>query len=191
MVYLIGVDHLIQYRGPVPEILREEFKEYLAARVRELGITLIAEEFSEEALGDVYESAEATCRGAAAAAGIDHRFCDPEEEDRQRLGIPSWADAMDGVKKKYGITEKVILNDALRRAVLDETRAVVRSFFPARERFWLERLRDRIGENILFTCGWEHIPSFCDLLTAEGAGCAILNPFWRGDLFGDYALLGL
>jgi hypothetical protein len=62
----------------------------------------MAEEFSEEALRDVYHANVATVKSVAGRLGIEHRFCDPEETDRQRLGIPCFADIRDKVRKPTG-----------------------------------------------------------------------------------------
>ncbi|HPG52030.1 MAG TPA: hypothetical protein PLL11_15750, partial [Spirochaetota bacterium] len=114
MVYIIGVDHLVQYNGPVPEQLREEFRGYLVMIARACRIDLIAEEFSSEALNEVYQATKDTAREAAELLHIPHRFCDPEEEDMRKMGIPFFAEILDRIKKDRGIESAFILDDSLR-----------------------------------------------------------------------------
>lgn len=191
MVFLIGVDHLIQYNGPVPEPLRQEFKRYLADSARELGITLVAEEFSSEALNEVYHAASDTAREAALMLGIPHRFCDPEERDMRRLGIPYFAELLDRVQECRGIAGTFIPDDHLRKTVRQEAAALARSYWPVRESFWYEQIEPDIESRILFICGHEHVSGFRSLLLEKGHACTILDPFWRGEIFRDYANFNL
>ncbi|MCU0822392.1 MAG: hypothetical protein MUC95_07965 [Spirochaetes bacterium] len=191
MVYIIGVDHLIQYDGPVPEKLRMEFEQYLVDTVRKYDITLIAEEFSIESLTDVYGAKECPARNAAEGCGIGHRFCDPEEKERLELGIPYYFDVKESVKEKYNIREKLIIDNDLRKRIEDETGNIVKSFWNIRERFWINKLADKLNENIIFICGHEHSGRLSYLLENMGIPNLILDPFWRSDIFGDYRNIGL
>jgi hypothetical protein len=191
MIYITGIDHLVQYNGPVPPELLEEFKEYIAAKIKELNITLIAEEFNEEFLHDVFNAAEGTAETAAAESGTSHLYCDPDAAEREALGIAYYADVMDMVKERHGISEKFIMDMELRRVVEQETALEVKKFWPVRERFWLNKLKGRLDENILFLCGHEHVRGFSELLRGEGVSAAVIEEFWRGDIFSDYDKLGL
>ena len=191
MVYLIGVDHLVQYRGPLPESNREEFLSYILDCCCAYRVRTIAEEFSEEALREVYLSDADTAVEAAMILGIEHRFCDPEEEDLRRLGIPYFAEIRDEVMKRRGITTSFILDNELRRSVRMETEQIVRSFWPIREQYWYERIRDALTHPLLFICGHEHVEGFSRLLESRGHGCIILSEWWRSELFSNYELIGL
>lgn len=191
MIYLIGIDHLLQYNGPVPPELLEEFKEYLVAMIKKLNITLIAEEFNEEFLYDVFNATEGTAEKAAEASGISHLYCDPDASEREALGIPYYADVMDMVKERHSVREKFIMDRGLREEVERETALEVKKFWPVRERFWLNKLKRRLDENILFLCGHEHVSGFSALLSEEGIPAAVIENFWRGDIFSDYGKLGL
>ena len=191
MVFIIGVDHLVQYSGPAPEYLRIEFREYLVSASRGNGIRLIAEEFSLEALRDVYGSANDTAQEAAAILGIGHLYCDPEEKDLRKLGIPRFAEILDCVKREHGITEKFILDDHARKKVRAEAVVRAKSYWRARELFWYGRIEPDIGSNILFICGHEHAERFRSLLKEKGHDSRILDPWWRGDIFRDYGNIGL
>ena len=191
MVYIIGIDHLVQYDGPLPGPIREEFKAYLVGKVRELDIGVIAEEFNEEFLHDVCGSSEDTALAAAELTGITHIYCDPDARERRELGIPYHADVEDAVRRRYGATEAVIFDNELRRKVADETAAGEKRFWPVRESFWLERIRGFCSGNVLFLCGHEHASRFHDLLEREGFASAVVDEFWRRSLFSDYRNIGL
>jgi len=190
MIYLVGVDHLVQYDGPIPEPLRQEFKMFVIRTARALHVELIAEEFSREDLDKVYEAGEATVREAAREAGIEHRFCDPVEADLRVLGIPYYAEVRERVKQKYGVSG-FILDPVLRKEIDCETAEITRSYWSLREEFWHARIEDRINLNILFICGHEHVKHFRALLRRRGHASKVVDPFWKKDIFSDYANFNL
>ncbi len=191
MVYLIGVDHLIQYNGPVPEALRLEFREYLFRESRSHAISCIAEEFSVEALTEVYKATEATVQRTAEMLGIEHRFCDPEDRERRELGIPCYAELVDRVKNTHGIAGGFILDEKLRKTIEQESVEADRSYWHLREDFWFGRIENIITSNILFVCGHEHVERFMRLIFDRGHPCVILESFWREDIFSDYRTINL
>jgi hypothetical protein len=186
MVFIIGVDHLVQYNGPVPEPLRVEFKEYLVACSREYLIDLIAEEFSREALNEVYHSTKDTAREASEILGIPHLFCDLEEHHMKMLGIPYFAEILEGVQTYHGIHQPFILDDHLRNKIRAEAIDISKTFWHLRETFWYNKLSPMIEKNILFICGHEHAIRFQSLLHSHGHACTILDTFWRREIFKDY-----
>src|SRR5262245_48897596 len=116
-LYLIGVNHAVQFKSAVAQMFgesesvrqkREAFTAHVAEMIAKLDIEILAEEFSEQGKlrPDVRE--EEACRekltaelGTAPepvnyetvleefskAKGIEHRFCDPDAEERKALGI--------------------------------------------------------------------------------------------------------
>ena len=191
MIFLVGVDHLVQYNGPLLEALRQEFKNFIIDTSRKLRIELIAEEFSLEALHEIYSSTKATVHEAATMLGIDHRFCDPEEQQLRSLGIPYFAEVRDRVRRKYNITSKFILDEKIRRTVELETGEIIRSYWHLREKFWYDCIKDAMGLNILFICGHEHVDRFRELLRVKGHRCEVINSFWKREIFSDYKNINL
>jgi hypothetical protein len=191
MVYIVGVDHLVQYDGPVPETLRVEFREYLVEISRSCNIELIAEEFNTEALHDVYHATRDTALEASGILGIPHRFCDPEDVDLRKLGIPYFAELMDRVKNEQGIGTGFIPDDALRARVREQAAAISKIYWHRRESFWYDRIAADTDLNILFICGHEHTDGFKAILEANGIPCRILETFWREDIFFDYKNINL
>ena len=63
-----------------------EFARYLESTARELVVTEIAEEFSEDAL-DKSNSTYCTARELATKLGIAHCFCDPTTEERRQHAV--------------------------------------------------------------------------------------------------------
>ncbi len=89
LIYLIGVNHVIQHWGHLDsakEVALCEFQSYLEKIVHERHIEVIAEEFSESAL-NLSNTETSSARNVAQALGIEHRFCDPTREERTVLNI--------------------------------------------------------------------------------------------------------
>lgn len=139
MLYSIGVGHSVQVdrKGDFPET--EKFKKYLESKIKELRITLIGEEFSKETLSFPYNDIPSTTtQDIAKKLSIEHRFCDPDTEQRKAIG---WRSKKDDDKRR---------------------------------RFWLECIKDKAGEEIIFVCGCRHLKAFTLLLTRNRLEANIL-----------------
>jgi exoribonuclease II len=100
---------MIQHGGAMTEAKRrfiDEFARYLESTARELVVTEIAEEFSEDAL-DKSNSTYCTAREVAAKLCIVHRFCDPTTEERRQHAVFTdvqredfWLTRLSGSKEK-------------------------------------------------------------------------------------------
>ncbi len=191
MVYIIGVDHLVQYNGPVPEEIRSAFRSFLVTTCRELGIRVLAEEFSEEALREVYRASADTAQEAARALGIEHRYCDPESEQLAALGIPFFADLREEARIRLNAPVSYILDSSMRKQVIACASEMARAYWPVREQYWLDRLADVLDLDILFICGHDHAGRFRELLVTRGHRCRIVCRFWEESVFSDYGRLGL
>lgn len=191
MFYLLGIDHLVQYNGPIPRYLLDEFKEYLNLKIRELQISIIAEEFNEEFLTDVYGADEDTAKTAAERAGIEHVYCDPDSRERGELGIPYYADIKDSVKLRYNIKDTMIPDVKEKKEFDAEVKKEVIKYWGIRENFWFEKLKNRLDKNILFLCGHEHIDRFKELVDNRGIKCVIIDKYWKREIFSDYEKLNL
>ncbi|HOP64356.1 MAG TPA: hypothetical protein PK906_13325 [Spirochaetota bacterium] len=191
MVYIVGVDHLIQYNGPVPEYLIKEFHSFLKNQIRALKISIIAEEFNNEFLKDVYGATEDTAKIAAERAGIEHLYCDPESNERELLGIPYHADLKDRIFKRNNVRDPFLLDAELKRKIKSELNAEVKKYWDVREKFWLDKISNKINSNILFICGHEHAERFCSLLTENGITAKVIEKFWKKEIFSDYLNIGL
>jgi hypothetical protein len=85
MVYLIGVNHIVQF-DPAPhaaKIVRDKrvsFKAHVLEVIENFDISILAEEFNDEAK-KIWLVGETTLEHVATAKGIDHRFCEPGREE--------------------------------------------------------------------------------------------------------------
>ncbi|MBP7735896.1 MAG: hypothetical protein KA369_07980 [Spirochaetes bacterium] len=191
MVYLIGVDHLVQYDGPVPEPIRIEFRSYIIDVCRDLAVDVIAEEFSEEALHDVYNATAGTAVEASLMLGIRHRYCDPGEKELEALGIPYFGELLERAKAEYAAPPSYILDRVLREKVRSLAVEMAKTYWRKREEFWYERLREVLDMNIVFICGHEHVGRFMSVLAAHGSESKMVEPFWKKEIFTDYGTIGL
>jgi len=89
MVYLIGVNHIVQHERSSVKVVRDErllFALHVTSVVRKLKVSLIAEEWSEEA-GRLQNSTESVLQRVAKGLAIGHRFCDPTTQERTKGNI--------------------------------------------------------------------------------------------------------
>ena len=167
LVYLIGVNHAVQFKHPWSQMVvgepegvgmkREAFKAHISEMIDKLDIEVLAEEFStrqayaaeEEAFrqkgaAELEETAppplswETVLEQLSKAKGIEHRFCDPDSTERKALGIEV------------------------------DSRKATEADWRKREQVWLERIEDCKGRRVLFVCGDNHYESFAQLLESDG-----------------------
>lgn len=89
MIYLIGVDHVIQHDGclwPAKVAAIKEFSQYLETMIAEKKISIIAEEFSHDALS-MSCATISTAHAVANLVGAVHKFCDPDKREREDHNI--------------------------------------------------------------------------------------------------------
>jgi hypothetical protein len=88
-IYLVGVDHIIQHDGflwPAKLAAIEEFSRYLEKEVATREVSLIAEEFSLDALAKSCATTS-TATAVADRHGAKHLFCDPGRNERKEHQI--------------------------------------------------------------------------------------------------------
>ena len=167
MVYLIAVDHEVQY---LDSDSSSSFSQFLEQKVKQLGVTLIAEELSQEAVVKQKKvkinTIGSTAHHVAEITRIEHRFCDPNNSERESLGIPTTRD----IRRKLGL-----------KAGQDEPKVEreKRKYWPKREQFWLDKIIDRVEEKLIFVCGADHIKSFKSLLESINCNVEILSEDWK------------
>jgi hypothetical protein len=89
MVYLIGVNHLVQHDAPRERIVREKratFKRHVLEVIEKLDISILVEEVSEEAKKN-WGVSETTLEQFGKAKRIEYRPCDPSSIERKEKGI--------------------------------------------------------------------------------------------------------
>jgi hypothetical protein len=159
MFYLIGVAHRVQ-KFDDSETLNDgqaELAEVIRKSIIRFSPRVIAEEHSCEALGESHSIA----RWLAGEYKLEHRFCDPPMEERRKMGYKgrdqleieifthSWdVPPQDVICGRAGAIEMV-------------------TYFPMRERYWLQCLSEVLAQDVLFICGQAHIESLSQLLKSE------------------------
>jgi len=92
MFYLIGVAHRVQSKARGSDDTEEQkaYRACLTAAIKRIEPAVVAEEFSNDALRKANKSDraehESITREIASALGTAHRFCDPEQEAREKMG---------------------------------------------------------------------------------------------------------
>ncbi len=163
MIYLVGTNHELQHTakpkraeiGRVKEA-RSKFKVYLKELALKFKATLLAEEFAEEVLG--YLDASSNIKSIADELGIEHRFCEPDSTTRTKLGVPATG------------TGDLPAHERLRLHAI-------------REKYWLETIKDKANDIIIFICGSNHVKSFESLLQKNGFNVIILESYWGNEIY--------
>ena len=89
MVFLIGVNHIIQHTGfsfHQKEAAISEFLEHVEMKALELKVKTIAEEWSQEANKN-NNVPFSTVQTVATKLDLKHIFCDPTNQERKKHGI--------------------------------------------------------------------------------------------------------
>lgn len=153
-IYLVGVNHSCQsYRNDKPESIR--FLKYLKTIATSHAITCICEEFNEVAV-KIQKGEGSTAKMVADDLKIKHIYCDPDCEERIRIGIKTVED----VAAELGIKSNDIgLTDNQERIS-----AVQRLQYRQRETHWMNTINEKAFGVVLFIVGSAHIFSFNSLL---------------------------
>ncbi len=163
-VALNGTSHKYQFLGNADAGAFGDFieKVCLASRVE-----AIAEEMSPEALLQK-QASRSVCKKIADAAGLVHRYCDPNNEQRNALHIRDELDIKCGAIFHNWDQERV--------------EREVRASHEIRERHWLNQLFILDVWPVLFVCGANHIDSFCGALETSGLHIVLVARNWAPGL---------
>lgn len=161
MLYLIGVAHRVQARKGEATNTNAQgtFAAFLEEEIKDIKPVVIAEELCEETI--TLKGEVSIAKEIAAKHGIEHRFCDPSHEERNKIGY----------KDLTSIEISLTMAD-VRGNWSEEIRKKARAieigcYFPVREQFWLERLNGYLENDAIFICGDLHIESFTKLIDAK------------------------
>jgi len=174
MIYLIGVEHGVQSRtqGATETAQQTEFRICLEHAIKTYKPTLIAEEFNDDAMKTAsfvrQAPQEAFTKQIAEEAGIAHMFCEPDlftKLDFGYQGTSGWLHHIDGLWEEIPEPNRSLLAGALE---------IVKDF-PSREEFWLDQMKDVLGQEIVFVCGEGHVETFRDRLLTRNIKSEILK----------------
>ncbi len=160
IVALIGTSHCYQHPENPDAGAFRAFVEQACATSR---VRAIAEEMSLEAVSQK-NAIQSLCKKIADAAGLLHRYCDLNNEQRQALHIQD---------------EQVIKANAwLQSWDQERVEREVRASHEIRERHWLNELLTLDIWPILFVCGANHIEPFRVALETSGFRVDIVIRDW-------------
>lgn len=169
-VFIIGTNHVYQFgsgsdfKGTTCSQQQEaKFRQLLIKVCGSCCVAAICEELSEEALRKMALT-ESVPKKIAHALSLCHRYCDPNEKERNKMGIRD-----DSYIRTAGIMSHQS-QESIEQEVLAERRK--------REPYWIGQLLKLDAYPVLFVCGSWHVPSFSDLLRHSGAESIIVERDW-------------
>jgi hypothetical protein len=166
MIYIIGVQHEIQYWDGSDSPFLISLRNWGSM----LNLSLIAEELNEEAIAKQEtfrkQSLASVAQKAALILNLEHRFCDPNTSQRADLKMPTTSEIRESLGLRVGQDEDLVEKEEMRRC------------WPLKENFWLDRIRDKSEEGVLFICGVSHVERFLSLVETNGHTAVVLHKDW-------------
>lgn len=173
MFHIIGVSHhthTIQ-KGGAESDSQKDFRTCLQNAIGQYRPVLVGEELNKYALQERTKASgtpqESLTKVVCDAAGVSHRFCDPDDKARTKMGY----------EEGYGLAQDMIMRGSFsnEEAFLRGRAIEVAKHWPRREKFWLEQLHDVATRDVIFVCGDAHIESFQKLLKQSGIDSDIVK----------------
>jgi hypothetical protein len=169
MIYLVGVEHLVQWRQPhAPASEKRQtnwsvYSDVISEAIRDHRVDVVAEELNQEIL-DGHNHAESILKSIKTALEtelghtIHHEFVEPTKIQKRCL--------------RYKEEDRVLkilkgINAADPPPELVWAHMVAHQF-PVRESFWLSKLKVYLKTDILFVCGDAHCDTFPMMLEQKG-----------------------
>jgi hypothetical protein len=180
MIHIIGTCHKTQIwsdlikkkaLGATPLSKMEDFQRYLSDAAVSLRVAAIGEEMSEDRILDYGHNATSVAQLVARHSNMAHVFCEPNQNERQKLGLRAgdeMVEHVNGIAKKTG------------RPFLEVHSEEVRKQFPVREAFWATRLASHKPDtnSVLFICGADHCGTFSETLRQRGLAARLHCRDW-------------
>ncbi len=170
MVHLIGVAHEAQASGSgKPETDAQAlYADVLGRTILSVRPRVVAEEYNEEA--EQENKTRSIGKLITGALGVEHRFCDANKAERQQIGY-------------FGPQELhlvISMHDPNWNISNEEAQAkgwaiCIGRYFAIRERFWLEKIRDAVDQDLVFVLGDGHVDSFTKLLADAGINSQLVQ----------------
>lgn len=184
MIYLFGLTHTIQTEldSPGPRLSEKygRLKAFLSDAIHSNTVVAIAEETNLEIEDHKKKKSIARIIAEGMHRPLPYMPCEPNSDERKALGIPTGEEIIDRCLREYN-------GDALGQCRDSE----LLKYFPLREKFWIERLRQVAVSPILFVCGPDHIRTFSCHLTENGIPCKIISFDWCASDETEYGVLPL
>jgi len=163
-VLVLGTDHGFQRLDSKFTVEQHEaFQAFLVHLLEAKKISALAEENNRAALAEA-KLAESTIEKIAREHGLPHLYCEPDREERSRLGI----------KQENEIRISAFFQGLGEPAIQKEINESMRF----RERIWLERLLEWSRWPVLFVCGANHSLPFMNLLSESHVEAELVAEDW-------------
>jgi len=166
MVYLIGVNHDVQFKRGKSET--DRFIAYLKQKIKELNIPFIAEESSDDAKKK-HNVRTTIVEDIAKQLKIEYRACDPTLKEREAEGIPSEKDIIFGLGMSGLLSHEQVEK-------VDQEGA---KYHPQRERIWLKKIRDKKYQDMIFICGFDHLSKYNPRRKKDGFDKLLIQNGWE------------
>jgi hypothetical protein len=158
MIYIIPIIHELQSQNPSNYPYANDFVNYLKQKIAELNIQLLADEWSEDGMNDHWGNTS-NVEDVANELKIEYRAIDPSKKRREELNIPSLEKIVSTNAEKLPFFSKFHsfpTTDAGKKEKL-EWDILQAKYFPKREKEWFNNIKDNLHENIILTCGSNHV----------------------------------
>jgi hypothetical protein len=171
LLYLIGVNHAVQFKSVVSHIFgesgsvykkREAFKAHVAEVINGLNLEILAEEFNDEA------KRESEARELAKT--FAEKSHEPFEWQTARQQF-DWETELQKFARTKGIEHRFCDPQSSEKEALGievDPRKEREADRRKREQVWLSRIADCKGRRVLFVCGDDHYELFAQLLEQNG-----------------------
>lgn len=157
MIYLLPVKHSIQFGRDSRSPLLQEFIE---EKIKELGITLICEEASQEDLD--HPSNQACVKIVAEHYKVPHLLCDLTDKERSKVGLFTAQEFYDWKQKHLELMRQYTLRGQAKqmKEKQDEFELEEQSYQRKREKAWFDKISNKKSEITLFILGVGHTSSY-------------------------------
>ena len=141
----------------------EEFEKYVIDICNTYSIKSIAEEMNQDALNE-FSASESTIKIIADKLKLPHAYCDPDKDQRTKLGI------ICPKRREY----QKLFNNWPENKSLEYSRTDCKK----REGFWLKCLKVKFRGPMLFVCGIDHLNTFPKILIEQNFKTIVLDKKW-------------
>jgi hypothetical protein len=107
------------------------------------------------------------CEQVSKEIGLEHRYCDPTNEQRAAIGI----------KGRQDIELEGFFNNWSKKKIARE----ISTSHLLREKFWLDEMINMDRWPVLFICGADHVDSFCALARKNGFQADVIVRDWADE----------
>ncbi len=158
MIYILGVAHFkVQFPHKDNDLVEvDKYLSYLKKIIQEKKIQLVAEEISEDALCH-WEINNTHARKIISTFRIEYLLCDPGFDERNKLGLQQREDIARNLGFSFPLTTEQEI----------EINKIAKESDIKREKFWLNKIKEKGDKTTLLICGYGHVDSIAELALKE------------------------